>query len=82
MMIQMTGLHRLLWGSLTLGGRLNEQTLAPLLQWLIDQGYPRIALEVARIFLNWYTMQSTYQAYQQAQRPVPSGERSPKTFKS
>ncbi|NER82754.1 MAG: glycosyltransferase, partial [Leptolyngbya sp. SIO1D8] len=35
MMIQMTWIHRLLWGLLSLGGRLNEKTLAPFLQWLI-----------------------------------------------
>jgi glycosyltransferase involved in cell wall biosynthesis len=63
MMIQMTWLHRILWGLLTLGGRLNEKTLAPFLQWLIDQGRPQLALEVARIFLNWYTVQSVYEAY-------------------
>jgi glycosyltransferase involved in cell wall biosynthesis len=56
MMIQMTWMHQLLWGSLTLGGRLNERTLAPLLQWLIDQGKSQMALEVARIFLNWYSL--------------------------
>lgn len=65
MMIQMTWLHRLLWGLLSLGGRLNERTLAPLLQLLIDQGKPQLALEIARIFLNWYNVQGVYQAYAQ-----------------
>jgi glycosyltransferase involved in cell wall biosynthesis len=63
MMIQMTWFHRLLWGSLSLGGRLNERTMAPLLQWLIDRGRPQLALEAARIFLNWYNVRSVYQAY-------------------
>ncbi len=63
MMIQMTWLHRLLWGLLSLGGRLNEKTMAPLLQWLIDRGQPQLALEVARIFLNWYNVQGVYAAY-------------------
>lgn len=63
LMIQMTWLHRLLWGVLSLGGRLNERTLAPLLQWLIDRGQPQLALELARIFLNWYNVQGVYQAY-------------------
>ncbi len=63
MMIQMTWLHRLLWGILSLGGRLNERTMAPLLQWLINQGKPQLALEVARIFLNWYNVQGVYAAY-------------------
>ena len=65
MMIQMTWLHKILWGVLSLGGRLNERTLAPLLQWLIDQGKPQLALEVARVFLNWYNVQGVYAAYQE-----------------
>jgi len=63
MMIQMTWLHRGLWGLLSLGGRLNENTLAPLLQWLIDSGRPQLALEVARVFLNWYNVQGVFAAY-------------------
>jgi glycosyltransferase involved in cell wall biosynthesis len=63
MMIQMTWLHRALWGLLSLGGRINERTIAPFLQWLIDQGKPQLALEVARIFLNWYNVQGVYAAY-------------------
>ena len=63
MMIQMTWLHRVLWGVLSLGGRLNEKTMAPFLQWLIDQGRPQLALEVARIFLNWYTVEGVHAAY-------------------
>jgi len=63
LMIQMTWLHRVLWGVLSLGGRLNERTLAPLLQWLIDRGKPQLALEVARVFLNWYNVQGVYAAY-------------------
>ena len=62
MMIQMTWIHQLLWGSLTLGGRLNERTLAPLLQWLIDRGKSQLALEVARLFLNWYNLKGLYAA--------------------
>lgn len=67
MMIQMTWLHRLLWGILSLGGRLNEHTMAPFLQWLIDRGKPQLALEIARIFLNWYNVQGVYAAYYQMQ---------------
>lgn len=63
MMIQMTWLHRLLWGILSLSGYLNERTLAPLLQWLINQNKPQLALEIARIFLNWYNVQGVYAAY-------------------
>ncbi|MBF2026800.1 MAG: glycosyltransferase family 2 protein [Oscillatoriales cyanobacterium C42_A2020_001] len=63
LMIQMTWLHRILWGVLSLGGLLNERTMAPLLQWLIDRGKPQLALELARIFLNWYNVQGVYAAY-------------------
>jgi hypothetical protein len=65
MMIQMTWIHKLLWGILSLGGRLNENTMKPLLQWLINQGKPQLALEVARIFLNWYNVKGVYSAYNQ-----------------
>jgi glycosyltransferase involved in cell wall biosynthesis len=65
LMIQMTWLHRILWGVLSLGGQLNEKTMAPLLQWLIDRGKPQLALEVARIFLNWYNVQGVYDAYRE-----------------
>ncbi|MEC4803812.1 MAG: glycosyltransferase family 2 protein [Jaaginema sp. PMC 1079.18] len=68
MMIQMTWLHRVLWGVLSLGGRLNERTLAPFLQWLIDRNKPQLALEVARIFLNWYNVQGVYEAYGELQQ--------------
>ncbi|NEP15303.1 MAG: glycosyltransferase [Leptolyngbya sp. SIO4C1] len=65
MMIQMTPLHWLLWGLLSLGGRLNERTMAPLLQWLIQRGQPQLSQELARIFLNWYNVQAVYAAYQE-----------------
>ncbi|MBE9174442.1 glycosyltransferase [Synechocystis salina LEGE 06155] len=67
LMIQMTRLHWLLWGLLSLGGRLNEKTMAPLLQWLIDHGRPQLALEIARIFLNWYNVQGVYAAFAESQ---------------
>ncbi len=62
MMIQMTWLHRLLWGILSLNGTLNERTMKPFLQWLIDSGKPQLALEIARIFLNWYNVKGVYQS--------------------
>jgi hypothetical protein len=68
MMIQMTWLHRILWGILSFGGRLNERTMAPFLQWLINQGKPQLALEIARIFLNWYNVQGVYAAYAEMQQ--------------
>ncbi|MBE9195377.1 glycosyltransferase [Synechocystis sp. LEGE 06083] len=67
LMIQMTRLHWLLWGLLSLGGRLNEKTMAPVLQWLIDHGRPQLALEIARIFLNWYNVQGVYAAFAESQ---------------
>ena len=68
MMIQMTWLHRLLWTLLSVGGKLNERSLAPFLQWLIDRGNPQFALEIARIFLNWYNVQGVYDAYRRIQQ--------------
>lgn len=68
MMIQMTWLHRALWGLLSVGGLLNERSLAPFLQWLIDQGKPQLALEIARIFLNWYNVKGVYAAYNEARQ--------------
>jgi glycosyltransferase involved in cell wall biosynthesis len=73
MMIQMTILHRMLWGLLTLGGLLNERTLAPLLGWLVNHGKPQLALEVARIFLNWYNVKGVYAAYADVKRHGFSG---------
>ena len=70
MMIQMTWLHRLLWGILSLGGLLNERTMTPLLKWLLDHGKPQLALEIARIFLNWYNIQGVYQAYTEKTTPT------------
>ncbi len=71
LMIQMTRLHWVLWGLLSLGGRLNEKTMAPFLQWLIDRGRPLLALEIARIFLNWYNVQGVYAAYRET-KMMPS----------
>ncbi len=65
MMIQMTWLHRALWGILSLGGWLNEKRLQPLLKWLIKRGKSQLALEIARIFLNWYNVQGVYAAYRE-----------------
>ena len=68
MMIQMTWLHRVLWGILSLGGSLNERTMAGFLQWLIAQGKSQLALEIARIFLNWYNVKAVYAAYDELSR--------------
>lgn len=71
MMVQLTIGHRLLWGLLTVHGHLNERTLASLLQCLIHHHHPQMALGLARIFLNWYQVQSTYRAYRQLSRRDP-----------
>jgi len=63
MMIQMTSIHRILWGTLTLGGFLNEKTMSPFLKWLIDNNKSQLALEIARIFLNWYNVNAVYEAW-------------------
>ncbi|MDY6900065.1 MAG: glycosyltransferase family 2 protein, partial [Cyanobacteriota bacterium] len=43
-----------------------ERTMAPLLRRLIKAGKPQLALEIARIFLNWYNVQGVYAAYMEA----------------
>ncbi|APB35287.1 family 2 glycosyl transferase [Gloeomargarita lithophora Alchichica-D10] len=65
LMIQMTWLHRVLWAVLSLGGQLNEHTLAPLMQRLIDRGQSQWAWEISRIFLNQYNVRAVYAAYQE-----------------
>jgi glycosyltransferase involved in cell wall biosynthesis len=69
LMIQMTWLHQVLWGVLSVGGLLNERSMQPFLQWLIDQGKPQLAEQAARIFLNWYNVQGVYAAYAERQTP-------------
>lgn len=66
LMIQMTWLHRLLWGGLSLGGLLNERTMAPMLRWLIGRGHPQLSQELSRVFLNWYNVNAVYAAYREA----------------
>lgn len=68
MMIQMTWIHRLLWGVLTVGGRLNERSLEPVMRWLLERNKPQLAEQVARLFLNWYTVKGVYAAYAEAQK--------------
>ena len=63
MMIQMTWFHRILWGILTLGGSLNEKTMSPFFKWLIDNNKSQLALEIFRIFLNWYNVNAVYEAW-------------------
>ena len=56
-MVQMTPVHFALWWLLTLGGRINEKVLRPLLAWLVRNGRPRAALGLLSPILNWYTGQ-------------------------
>jgi glycosyltransferase involved in cell wall biosynthesis len=65
-MIQMTVFHRILWNILSLGGLLNEHTLKPLMQLLIDNKKPQLAEQFARIFLNQYSVKEVYHAYQKS----------------
>ena len=51
-MIQLTPIHNLLWGILCLGGLISIKRLLPLLQFLVDSGKNRLALEIIRIPLN------------------------------
>jgi glycosyltransferase involved in cell wall biosynthesis len=67
-MIQMTIFHRILWNILSIGGLLNEQTMAPLLKWLIDRDRPQLAEQFARIFLNQYSVQEVHSAYQKSRK--------------
>ncbi len=69
LMIQLTPLHQILWGILSLGGWLTPTRLDPLLRWLIVQGRPGLALEVCRAcFLNWVNVQGVYAGYRELRR--------------
>jgi glycosyltransferase involved in cell wall biosynthesis len=65
-MIQMTVFHRILWNILSVGGALNEHSMKPWLQWLIDHKKPQLAEQFARIFLNQYSVQEVHLAYQKS----------------
>ena len=58
--IQFTWLHRLLWELLTLGGVVNEQSLRPLLRWLIAHGRAAVAMELLRLPLNRIGVRALY----------------------
>ena len=59
--IQYTWLHRLLWDLATVGGLINERTLAPLLRWLIRHGKPGLAMELLRLPLNRIGVRTLHQ---------------------
>ena len=58
LMVQLTPFHDLLWTSLTLGGRLNETTLKPLLELLVERGQWQLAMGLLSPSLNWHTIQA------------------------
>lgn len=60
MITQFSWIHRLLWELLTLGGVLNEDSLRPLLAWLIRRGHPGLALEILRLPLNHLYVQALF----------------------
>ncbi len=62
LMVQRTVFHWWLWGILSLWGQLNEKTMAPFLQWLIERGYSELALQCCSVFLNWYIVQGVRQS--------------------
>ena len=66
MMIQMTWLHKILWGLLSVGGLLNEKTLGPVMRWLIDSGHPQLSQQVSRIFLILFIVNALHVAYREA----------------
>ena len=70
-MIQMTVFHRILWNILSVGGALNEHSMRPWLQWLIDRKKPQLAEQFARIFLNQYSVQEVHLAYQKSLKLNP-----------
>lgn len=70
-MIQMTVFHRILWNILSVGGALNEHSMRPWLQWLIDRKKPQLAEQFARIFLNQYSVQEVHLAYQRSLKLNP-----------
>ncbi|MFO0016259.1 MAG: glycosyltransferase family 2 protein [Synechococcaceae cyanobacterium] len=64
--IQFTWLHRLLWELLTLFGLLNEQSLRPLLGWLIRRGQAGLAMELLRLPLNRLGVRTLFAEARQA----------------
>ena len=58
LMVQLTPFHDLLWTGLTLGGRLNERTLKPLLELLVEKGQWQLAMGLLSPLLNWHTIQA------------------------
>tara|TARA_Y100001970_G_scaffold260325_1_gene342277 strand:- start:7971 stop:8900 length:930 start_codon:yes stop_codon:yes gene_type:complete len=58
--IQYTFLHRLIWKLLCLGGIINIDNLLPLLNFFVNKGRNRIALEILRIPLNYIYVRELY----------------------
>lgn len=60
LMIQMTWLHRGLWGLLSLGGLVSHRRVAPLAAWLVRWGYPVLAETLVSVALNRLAVQLIY----------------------
>ena len=58
--IQYTLLHKLIWEILCLGGLINIKNLMPLLNYFVNKGSNRIALEILRIPLNYIYVSELY----------------------
>ena len=61
--IQLTFLHRLLWGLVCLGGIINVRTITPLLKYLVKRGKNSFALELLKIPLNLIYIKELYKAF-------------------
>ncbi len=60
LIIQYTLFHKLLWEFLTIFGLLNAHSLRPLLSFLINNGYPGLAMEILRLPLNRIGVNEVY----------------------
>eukprot|EP00271_Cylindrocystis_brebissonii_P006261 TRINITY_DN18977_c0_g1_i1.p1 TRINITY_DN18977_c0_g1~~TRINITY_DN18977_c0_g1_i1.p1 ORF type:complete len:235 (+),score=37.13 TRINITY_DN18977_c0_g1_i1:346-1050(+) len=60
LMVQLTPFHRALWALLTVGGRVNEDSLRPLLSWLVAIGQWSTAAALLSPVLNWHTVEAVH----------------------
>ncbi len=60
LIIQYTWIHFLLWETLTFCGLINHKTLRPVLNFLIRNGHPSLAMEILRLPLNRLLVRSIY----------------------
>lgn len=62
LMIQLTAFHQALGWLVTLGGRLDEERARPAMQWLVQQGRPALAQQVAILMLNQHNLREMHAA--------------------